>query len=552
MTPTVGPAAAADEAEASPLAWLQDFERSHGRPLRVLHIGNIANNAYLNATFLRRAGIDCHVLCYDYYDPMATPEWENAEGGRPKWFVQGPQGLCVQYLHALLDGRHISRIALWVRLGLARTLLTDEVAHHKGTRFVQRMNTVRLEVQRSIYLGVLRLLSAATYRVNYVRAWTWSLSRWAVRRAARAVGFDWPEPVPPGDLQAPASDPVIPDVPASSLPTDDHRRYDFRRYEAMQLFAERFPTRPDRLAPADFAILSNLPFWGALLDRYDVVQCYATAPIMALLTATRPYVAFEHGTLRDFTLGDSALHRLNALAYREADHVFITNGDCLAYAERLGIERYSPMIHPIDVDRHEAPCPEEVAAIRQRIGADVILFCPIRHDWAVKGTDVHLRALPEIVAGTSGSVRLVLCEWGAELPASRALIEELGMADHVVWLPPQDRQGLITNMKAAAAVLDQMALPHFGATAPQAIAAGTPVVMSYEPARTEWIVDEPAPILAAFDPAGVARAVATALDPAWRADFEERAHAWSQGQHHPRRLVLEHCRVYRRLIEGNG
>ncbi len=47
--------------------------------MRILHIGNIANNAYNNAKFLRRKGIEADVLCYDYRHVMAEPEWEEAE-----------------------------------------------------------------------------------------------------------------------------------------------------------------------------------------------------------------------------------------------------------------------------------------------------------------------------------------------------------------------------------------------------------------------------------------------------------------------------------------
>ena len=50
--------------------WLHAFEASHGRKLRVLHIGNIANNGYLVAKLLRRAGIEADVLSYDYYHVM--------------------------------------------------------------------------------------------------------------------------------------------------------------------------------------------------------------------------------------------------------------------------------------------------------------------------------------------------------------------------------------------------------------------------------------------------------------------------------------------------
>src|SRR5205823_2958199 len=66
-----------------------------------------ANNAYNNAKFLRRKGIEADVLCYDYAHIMAQPEWEDAvfdgqpdeyapqwkaldlgDFRRPQWFIQ--------------------------------------------------------------------------------------------------------------------------------------------------------------------------------------------------------------------------------------------------------------------------------------------------------------------------------------------------------------------------------------------------------------------------------------------------------------------------------
>src|SRR5206468_8911521 len=51
--------------------------------MRVLHIGNIANNAYNNAKFLRRQGVDASVLVYDYTHVMGQPEWEDAVFEQP-------------------------------------------------------------------------------------------------------------------------------------------------------------------------------------------------------------------------------------------------------------------------------------------------------------------------------------------------------------------------------------------------------------------------------------------------------------------------------------
>ena len=100
----------------------------------------------------------------------------------------------------------------------------------------------------------------------------------------------------------------------------------------------------------------------------------------------------------------------------------------------------------------------------------------------------------------------------------------------------------------ADVVLDQIALPCFGGTGPQALAAGTPVISSYEPSSTSWLVGEPAPILPAFNPAEVRDSVCKALDPAWRAAFSERARNWVDAYHHPNRVLIDHLRVYQRIL----
>jgi SAM-dependent methyltransferase len=512
-TPDSDPDAAPISSLGDAEAWLREFSARRGRPLRVLHVGNIANNAFLNAKFLRRLGVDCHVMSYDYYDLMATPEWEEHDGPpwryrRPSWFVQGPFRLCEPYLRALDEQdamQTVYRFRLWAyrRLHAFPAILSGGAAVKQGLWAVRR-------------------------RLAFARDYAWSLTRLLGRKTLRALGFAIQEP----PLGTPTSSSGI----AARL---------------AQRFAVLFPNRGDQLRPEDVLPWSWDARWQSLFERYDVVQCYATDPIRALVAEKRPYIAYEHGTLRDFTLGDDPVHRLNALAYREADRVFITNGDCLEYAHKLGLERFTPMIHPIDVAQHQRVDPESRAALRSELGATVVLFSPLRHDWKIKRPEVHIEALPEIRATVEGPVVLVLCDWGAEVEQSRALAVELGVADMIVWRPPLNRVRLIRHIQAADVVLDQMALPHFGATAPQAIAAGTPVVMSYDPASTDWIVDEPAPILAAFTAADVAAAVRQGLDPDWRSEFQARAARWTRRYHHPDRIVLEHCRAYRAVLQGD-
>ena len=50
--------------------------------LRILHIGNIANNAYLAAKSERHLGVDSHVISLDYTHIMGSPEWEHCRVSR--------------------------------------------------------------------------------------------------------------------------------------------------------------------------------------------------------------------------------------------------------------------------------------------------------------------------------------------------------------------------------------------------------------------------------------------------------------------------------------
>ena len=126
------------------LSFIEQFRLRTGRPLRVLHIGNIANNAYNNACIQRQYGIEADVLCYNYYHIMGCPEWEDSDvqerssaaagldhfkpdwwatnlrgWNRPRWFVQGPSALCIDYLGAKNAGWKVAAALKWLQLEFA-------------------------------------------------------------------------------------------------------------------------------------------------------------------------------------------------------------------------------------------------------------------------------------------------------------------------------------------------------------------------------------------------------------------------------------------------
>ena len=533
--------------------WVRSFELRNGRKLRVLHVGNIANNAYLNAKFLRRAGVEADVLAYNYYHVMGTPEWEElsitrdygddfrpqfsrddlGSYERPGWFVSGPLLPSASYLLARCAGDQARSESLWTSLEQARQ------GEPSSNRSVDPVDKLRRNWRAALIMlpyKVARQTAKIIHRS--LRAWGFEGASQSFYRSVLA-------------LRVVRS--IVDRLVVASARTKVHGSQ-LARFEGMIAeFGALFPARADRVSFSDFAAYVDMmePL-EKLFSQYDIVQGYATDPILPLICGKKPFAAFEHGTLRDFIRENDPLHRLTALAYRKADHVFVTNGDCLEHAQWLGCENATAMLHPIDVDQHRQRDEAAIAALRKRYNADVLLFCPIRHDWSVKGTDIHIRALPDICAQVRGRVVLVVAPWGLQVEDSRRLIKSLGCQSSVAWLErPLSRVDFIRHMQAADVVLDQMTLPHFGATAPQSLAAGTPVVMSYKPESTAWIVSEPAPILSAFTPADVARVVVTALDPVWRADFNERARAWVDVHHHSDRVVRDHLTAYRRILEDS-
>lgn len=126
--------------------------------LKILHIGNIANNAYNNAKLLNRSGYDNDVICYDYYHVMGTPEWEDADFRlgpkddfypnwaivykkgyrRPKWFSQGPVVIAIRYLMARNDNRKGAAALYWFYMNVYRLSLSVKMLRFLILAYPQR------------------------------------------------------------------------------------------------------------------------------------------------------------------------------------------------------------------------------------------------------------------------------------------------------------------------------------------------------------------------------------------------------------------------------
>jgi len=476
-------------------AWLIHFREMHGRSPRVLHIGNIANNAYNNAKILIEAGFECDVICYDYYHIMGCPEWEDADFENtlkddffPNWRELDLKGFTRPkwFLHAKNSGdlRRASR--LWRVLSLFNRTMPfgiRKVWTELSPNLIVTLQHWFKSVQLPRRLHRLMTLESKKLAEVLLKRSEPLLGRFAATLAVR--GFISVRGVVSGTanwLQTTGRK-----LLKLNASTDtDCNGYEIKPSMYRKLLEKWAKEFPKGCIPPQYDELSAHPAssneWIRLLKHYDIVIGYSTDPVYPML-ANVPYFAFEHGTLRHIPYQDDLQGRLAAAAYHEAAHVFVTNFDCVASAERLVGQRYTFINHPFD-DQHGQYVKggaEQRKLLQRRLDADLLFFFPTRQDWvegtgyADKSNDVFFRAMAKLrVSGYR--IGVVCCNWGRNVAQSKELISFLGLKAHVEWMPPLPIIPFERMCMAADIVADQFKLGAFGGVVFKAMAVGAPIL----------------------------------------------------------------------------
>ncbi len=563
-------------------AWLSHFRDMHGRSPKVLHIGNIANNAYNNSKILIEVGFECDVICYDYYHIMSCPEWEDADfentlkddffpnwnevnlNGftRPKWFVQGPAALCLAYLHAKNSEDLRQASMLWRALAsfnhtmqfsrkkeltkLSVTSITVLMSWFKSGQLYKRLHLLlNLESEKLTVL----LVKRAEPLVGQFAATLTTRGFIAVRDIIYGAA-NWFERIGHQLLKFKTSSKI--EFNSCEIQQEIHKLL-------MEKWVKKFP---EGCIPPCRDDLSAHPAndgeWVRLLKHYDVVVGYSTDPVYPML-ANVPYFAFEHGTLRHIPYQNDIQGRLTVAAYHEAAHVFVTNFDCVGSAERLAGKRYTFINHPFD-DKHGQYVKgglEERKRLQLKLDADQLFFFPTRQDWvagigfADKANDVFFRALAKL-RGAGYRVAVVCCNWGANVEQSKKLISLLGIDAHVEWVPPLPIIPFERMCMAADVVVDQFKLGAFGGVVFKAMAVGAPI-LTY---LNQDLLKEQYPVLPPvincltaediFD-----RMVGLIRDPALLKSLGEKSRQWISEHHAKGDTVNLQVTQFRKLLDNS-
>lgn len=458
--------------------WVDRFVAKNGRKPRVLHIGNIANNAYLNSKILNGLGIDSDVMCGPYYHIMGYPHWEDADFSgdwgddfnpdwnragaasfkSPIWFAQGPYKECITLL--------VERYGEKNRSGMWLPVLV----------FIMRVSCY-LHRRVPVLRRVLDFFNRHVLLMFY-----------------------------PQD--------VVKSVESGSCRTADMCSIIRQCGEIMSM--------------------------RKLISLYDVVIGYATAGAIPLDAGKRPYCAFEHGTIRKLPFEDTVAGRQCAEVYKRADYCFITNCDNITAARRLGLQNYTFIPHPVNEDIMVEQESERLREdLRRELRADFILFHPPRQHWEAKrdpdwekGNDYLIRGFADFVKTVDPRGAAVFVDWGLKVEESKALLIQLGVADRVKWVRPLPNVQMIKYVKATDALADQFFLGAFGSTMPKALLHGSPALIYLDEERHRWCFPELPPVLNVRTPEEICEALKRLyLDTDFRNDLVARGRIWYEKYH---------------------
>lgn len=308
----------------------------------------------------------------------------------------------------------------------------------------------------------------------------------------------------------------------------------------------------------------NLLSWRsirAIADAYDLtVFLGPLAGYACMLPAARPYVTFEHATMRAVPRRTTPDQELLAVAYQHADWNIITNADCIEAAEMLGIrERSSFIPHPLDEDKFSPGDAPFGDAIKAAYGSELLFYAPARSSFnEVSGTKRNERLIYAFAryvneAEPAGSPRatLILSAWGEHYREVEALCETLGIHDRCKWVTCLPKLKVLDLYRACDIVFDQFSetVGSFGTVTAETMACAKPVVTHVNPDVHRWCLDELPPVCNALRVGEIYDwMVRLAGDPELRARKGVEGRAWIEKYHGWRRVAEMHRDLYERVL----
>lgn len=483
---------------------------------RILHIGNIANNAYQNAKILNEYGYENIVVSYDYYHIMGCPEWDDAviDGtiknqnfpqwhkvnlngfNRPDWFVAAPLKLCVEYIEAYCKGDKLRAFFLKKKERKVREKISDVECDGKSINNKDIIEKVYFIIRWCV-LGVAHVIrKIVRCLTRVVKYFVLKFVGIMCRFFHELIGIYCRL------LRKYDGNKVMNFIYTFSKKTFDklvkenkkniNKNNNDIREQVENDFKELFPDRTCIFGDSLDNYIQVAKIMKPILGYFNEIIGYATNPVFLYLSGCKDYIAYEHGTLRDLPYEDSDMGRLMLIAYAKSKAIYCTNVDCYESAQYITQKTKIPIIcglHGIDIDALIGKIDEaknwkesNLNWITQLSGP--VFFCPARHSWDpsrncyIKGENKFIEAATRI-SGQGYDFTIIMVEWGDNTEDIRKMIDNASnLCKHIKWIQPLSKKELYYLYNQSDAVLDQFILKAYGAITFEVLASGRPVLIS--------------------------------------------------------------------------
>jgi glycosyltransferase involved in cell wall biosynthesis len=247
------------------------------------------------------------------------------------------------------------------------------------------------------------------------------------------------------------------------------------------------------IAPAYMSLIGRkldvfIPYGGDIVTFTKTVRLPTIKTLYRLLTMKRP----TDPLMKRVKLQRHGIANAGCFIAENAYHT-----DAVINAHYSGVKRHTftfPMVYDVFKNVDKAKLQADIAAnedVQRYIAAikgKKVFFSHIRHCWVLgnsqfqKGNDKIIKAFADYCKQYSDTI-LVLFQYGVDVDASKKMIDELGIAGHVIWMPLMDRKYILYMLKHADLCIGEIAdsFVTYGVVL-EAIVTRTPLAHNYQKA----------------------------------------------------------------------
>lgn len=233
-----------------------------------------------------------------------------------------------------------------------------------------------------------------------------------------------------------------------------------------------------------FRKFNDVKYMIKVFNLFDNIIFYGPFVHLSRYVKNQTYIAFEHGTLRNFVDSKYTIARNTKSGFQNATVVLVSNQDSLEKAKALARKSVLKSPHPINDSDFLYYRQERKMFIGKKKDLTFNVLVPARHTFPIntdigKGNEIIYSAIDDLIK-IETKIVFHLINWGENLPIARKKLYEMQKNGFVKWHDLMTRPKLREFMLNCDAVIDQLLIPAYGGISIDSIGLGIPLLTRQE------------------------------------------------------------------------